>query len=68
MTGARHPPMANASLPATAARIAAPGIDLRYPDEHMSFLERERLSCGDIGSRVNGAVCAARRAKVGKYS
>jgi hypothetical protein len=68
MTGAHHPPMASAPLPAIAARIAAPGIDLRYPDEHMSVLERERLSYGDIGSRVNGAVCAARRAKVGKYS
>jgi hypothetical protein len=68
MTGAHHPPMASAPLPAIAVRIMAPGIDLRYPDEHMSVLERERLSCGDIGSRVNGAVCAARRAKVGKYS
>jgi len=41
MTAARHPRMASASLPAIAARIAALGIDLRYPDEHMSFLERE---------------------------
>jgi hypothetical protein len=68
MTGARHPRVVSASLPAIAARIAALGIDMRYPDEPMSFLDWERLSCGDIGSRVNGAVCAARQAKVGKYS
>jgi hypothetical protein len=52
--------MASASLPAIAARIAALALDMRYPDEHMFFLDRERLSCDDIGSRVNGAMCAAR--------
>jgi len=68
MTAARHPRMASASLPTIAARIATLGIDPRYPDEHMSFLERQRLPCGDIGSRVNGAVCTDRQATVGKYS